>query len=234
VRFDILTLHPEMCRAPLAESMLGRAQAQGHIEVGIHDIRTHGMGKHRVVDATPYGGGSGMVMRVDVVAAAIEAVRTPESRVLLMDPVGEVFCQGHAKAWAAEAHLVLICGHYEGVDARVREHLVDGVISMGDFVLTGGELPALAIVDAVARLVPGVLGNPESLDGESFGAGLLAPPTYTRPLEFQGWAVPEVLRSGHHGKVAAWRQSEAEAITRARRPDMLAPAGQVDKSPTKP
>ena len=159
MRFDVLTLHPAMCEAPLAESILGRARAAGLIEVGVTNLRDFGLGRHKVVDDTPYGGGSGMVMRVDVVDQGIASVRRPDSRVLLMDPAGARFTAADAVRLAAYPHLVLVCGHYEGIDARVREHLVDEALSIGDYVLTGGELAALVIVDAVARQVPGVLGN---------------------------------------------------------------------------
>ncbi len=220
MRFDLLTVHPEMCRGPLEHSMLARACAAGVLEIAIHDIRAHGTGKHRQVDDTPYGGGSGMVLKVDVVDAAIAAVRRPDSHVVLLDPAGTPFRQADAERLAKRAHLVLVCGHYEGVDARVRDHLVDEALSIGDFVLTGGEIAALAVVDAVGRLVPGVLGNPESPVHESFRDGLLEAPQYTRPAIYRGWPVPEVLQSGHHQKVAAWRSEQSVARTRQIRPDL--------------
>ncbi len=225
MRFDVLTLFPDMVRGPLEHSILGRALAAGRLEVGVHDIRAHGIGRHRVVDDTPYGGGSGMVMRVDVLDAAIAAVRRPDSRVVLMDPAGARFDQAAARRLAAVPHLVLVCGHYEGVDGRVREHLVDEALSIGDYVLTGGELAALVVLDAVARLVPGVLGNPDSLAEESFSGDdprLLEAPCYTRPATWRGWSVPEVLLSGHHARIAAWRRERALALTRRVRPDRLA------------
>ncbi len=225
LKVDVLTLFPDMCAAPLSHSILGRAQAEGRVEVGFHDIREHGFGRHRQVDDTPYGGGSGMVMRVDVVAAALAAVRRPDSHVLLMDPAGRPFRQADARRLAQLPHLVFLCGHYEGIDTRVRDHLVDEALSIGDYVLTGGELPALVMIDAISRLVPGVLGNPESLSEESFTEGLLEGPVYTRPFEWEGHAVPEVLRSGHHGRIAAWRREQAEVRTRAIRPDLLTGAG---------
>jgi tRNA (guanine37-N1)-methyltransferase len=221
MRFDLLTVHPEMCRGPLEHSMLARAVAAGVLEIAVHDLRAHGTGKHRQVDDTPYGGGSGMVLKVDVVDRAIAAVRRPASHVILLDPAGTPFRQADAERLAKEPHLVLVCGHYEGVDARVREHLVDEALSVGDFVLTGGEIPALAVVDAVARLVPGVLGNPESPVHESFQQGLLEAPQYTRPATYRGWPVPEVLQSGHHRKVAEWRAEQSRARTRAIRPDLV-------------
>lgn len=221
MRFDILTLHPEMCAPPMSLSILGRAQEAGHISVGVHDIRDHGIGRHRTVDDTPYGGGSGMVIRVDVVDQAIEAVRQPGTRVLLMDAAGKRFTQADARRLAAYPHLVLVCGHYEGIDGRVREHLVDEALCIGDYVLTGGELPAMVIVDAVARMVPGVLGNAASAVEESFMDGRLEPPPYTRPRTYRDWEVPDVLLSGHHAKIAAWRREQGEALTRAVRPDLL-------------
>jgi tRNA (guanine37-N1)-methyltransferase len=221
MRFDVLTLHPDLVQAPLHTSVLGRAVTDGTIEVGVHNIRDHGLGKHRVVDDTPYGGGPGMVMRVDVVAASIAAVRRPESRVLLMSAAGTRFDQAMARRLSAESHLVLVCGHYEGVDARV-EPLCDELVSIGDFVLTGGELAALVIVDAVARLLPGVLGNEQSPLDESFTSGLLEYPQYTRPRAFEGVEVPEILLSGHHAQIEAWRRARSQERTRAHRPDLWA------------
>ena len=221
MRFDILTLFPDMCEESLSHSILGRAQRDDRIQVGVHNIREHGIGKHRVVDDTPYGGGSGMVMRVDVVASAIESIRQPESTVILMDPTGHRFDQAKAKELAQHPHLILVCGHYEGVDGRVREHLVDEALSIGDFVLTGGELAACVVVDAVARLRPGVLGNAESLEEESFNRGLLEAPCFTRPREFQGWAVPEVLTTGHHGRISDWRAEQSRQRTVEIRPDLM-------------
>jgi len=222
MRFDVLTLHPDLVTGPLTTSVLGRAIDAGHITVGIHDIRDHGLGRHRSVDDAPYGGGAGMVMRVDVVAAALEAVVTPASHTLLMTPGGQPFQQPMAQRLAdGFEHLVLIAGHYEGVDARI-ESLVDGEVSLGDFVLTGGEIAACAIVDAVARLLPGVLGNAASARDESFSDGLLEYPHYTRPASWRGLDVPEVLRSGHHGRIEAWRHEQSLERTRQRRPDLFA------------
>ena len=225
MRVDILTLHPELCVGPLDHSMIGRARGAGVVEVGVSDIRLHGLGRHRTVDDTPYGGGSGMVMRVDVVDAAIAAVRRPDSRVILMDPGGARFAQADAVRLSALPHLVLVCGHYEGFDARVAAHLVDESLSVGDYVLTGGELAAMVIADAVLRLCPGVLGNPESSLVESFSArgdgevGLEAP-HYTRPREYRGWQVPDVLLSGDHRRIAEWRHQQAACRTRLVRPDL--------------
>lgn len=228
-RFDLLTLFPDMCRAVMATSILGRAAESGHIQVGVHDMREHGVGKHRVVDDTPYGGGSGMVIRVDVVDRALEAVRTPGTHVVITDPSGVPFTQAVARRLAKVSHLVVLCGHYEGIDGRVREHLVDEAVSIGDYVLTGGELAGLVIVDAVARLHPGVLGNPASLDMESFEHGLLEGPCYTRPRSWRGWEVPEVLMSGHHGRIEAFRLSQAEERTQAVRPDLWARRGLAEE-----
>lgn len=233
LRFDVLTVHPDLVLGPLSGSMVGRAVGAGVIELAAYDIRQHGLGRHRSVDDTPYGGGAGMVMRVDVVAAAIDAVRRPESHVVLLSAGGRPFTQAVARSYAARSHLVLVCGHYEGIDARV-EALVDEEISLGDFVLTGGEIAAAAIVDAVARLVPGVLGNEASPADESFTAGFLEYPQYTRPREFRGVEVPEVLLSGHHAQIQAWRREQARARTLARRPDLLRPAPSAVDGPSDP
>ncbi len=218
---DILTVHPALLRSPLEHSILGRARAAGRIRVGVHDIRDWAEGRHRQVDDTPYGGGPGMVMKVDVVRRAIEALRRPESRVYLMDPGGRVLRQGVAARLARCAHLVLVCGHYEGIDARI-ERYVHGAISIGDYVLTGGELAALVVVEAAARLVPGVLGNPDSAREESFsGRPLLEHPQYTRPRVYDGVEVPEILLSGNHAAIAAWRRARAVERTERLRPDLL-------------
>lgn len=209
-----------MVRAPLLGSILGRAVADGKIAIGVHNIRDHAEGKHRTVDDTPYGGGAGMVMRVDVAARAVESLRTPETRVILTSPAGRPLGQADAERLSKLPHLLVLCGHYEGIDARI-ETLIDEEISLGDFVLTGGEIAAVAIIDATARLVPGVLGNDDSSRDESFSSGGLEYPQYTRPREWRGLEVPEVLLSGHHDKIARWRRTEAEARTRLRRPDLL-------------
>lgn len=227
VRFDLLTLHPELCIGPVSTSIIGRARSAGLLDVRVHDLRQWAEGRHQQADDGPYGGGSGMVMKVDVVHRGIQAVREAGGHVVLMDPVAPTFRQPDALRLARLPQLVLVCGHYEGVDARVREHLVDEVLSIGDYVLTGGELAALVVLDAVARQVPGVLGNPDSLGTESFtpyadGSVLLEAPQYTRPAQYQGWSVPEVLLSGHHGRIQAWRRAQAEALTARYRPDLLA------------
>lgn len=226
MRFDLLTLHPSMCEGPLGQSILGRARQAGLIDVRVHDLRDWTEDKHRTADDTPYGGGAGMVMRVDVVDRGIEEVRIPNSRVLLMDPTGKPFSQADAARLAAFDQVVLICGHYEGIDARVRENLVDETVSIGDFVLTGGELPAMVVTDAVARLLPDVLGNNASSIKESFADGLLEAPQYTRPREYKGMEVPEVLLSGHHAKIETWRKETSKALTEQVRPDLIAALGE--------
>ncbi len=230
MRFDVLTLFPEMVSGPLSCSILGRGREAGRFEVGVHDIRAHGIGRHQVVDDTPYGGGGGMVMRVDVVDAALAAVRREDSWVILTDPAGRRFDQACARRLAERPHVVVVCGHYEGIDDRVREHLVDECLSIGDYVLTGGEYAALVIVDATARLLPGVLGNEDSLRDESFGAcgPPLDYPHYTRPREWRGRAVPDVLLSGNHARVDAWRRERALARARLVRPDLLDTASESE------
>ena len=219
MRFDILTLHPDMLTGPLQTSILGRAQAAGVLSIGVHDIRDYAENKHKTVDDAPYGGGAGMVMRVDIVARAIAAVRTPASLVLLTSPGGVPFVQARAEELAQLPHLIIVCGHYEGIDARI-EALVDGLLSIGDFVLTGGEIAAAAVVDAVARLLPGVLGNADSAREESFSSGLLEYPQYTRPQEWEGARVPDVLLSGHHENIANWRHQQSVLRTKNLRPDL--------------
>lgn len=228
MRVDVLTLFPAMVEPALTHSILGRAAKAGVWSLGLHDIREHGLGRHRTVDDSPYGGGSGMVMRADVVGAAIEAVRTEASHVILLEPGGTPFSQEVARRLAGHAHLVLVCGHYEGIDARVGEALVHESISIGDYVLTGGELAACVVVDAVVRLLPGALGNAGSTVEESFSEGLLEYPQYTRPPEWAGRAVPEVLLSGDHARVARWRREQAELRTRALRSDLARRAGLED------
>jgi tRNA (guanine37-N1)-methyltransferase len=216
---DVLTLFPAIIEVPLRESIPGRILERGLATVRMHDLREHGLGRHRSVDDTPYGGGAGMVMRVEPVVAAIETVRRPESLVILMDPGGEVFSQARAGDLAMRPHLVFVCPRYEGVDERIRA-FVDLELSIGDYVVTGGELPALVVIDAVLRLLPGAI-DAASTEEESFGAGLLEYPQYTRPPSFRGMDVPPILTSGDHGAVAAWRREQAMERTRARRPDLL-------------
>ncbi len=221
MRIDVITIFPELFAAPLETSLLGKAVAAGLLDVRVHDLREHGLGKHRSVDDEPYGGGAGMVMRPEPLFDAVEEVRGPESHVVLLSPRGTRLDHAAVTALAERAHLILVCGRFEGVDERVSEHLVDEEVSIGDYVLAGGELPALVVIEAVSRLVPGVLGNAESLASESHAAGLLEYPQYTRPAEFRGWRVPDVLLSGDHGAVARWRSEQSERLTRERRPDLL-------------
>lgn len=222
MRFDILTLFPEMFAGPLSTSILGKARESGLVTVDVWNIRHYALDKHRIVDDTPYGGGAGMVLKVDVLARAVESVRgTSNAPVVYLSPQGRMFSQSVAAELAALPHLILLSGHYEEIDERVRQHWVDWELSIGDYVLTGGELPAMVVVDAVTRLLPGVLGHEDSSKEDSFQAGLLDYPHYTRPAEFRGMKVPEVLLSGHHGKIARYRLKEALRRTLLRRPDLL-------------
>jgi tRNA (guanine37-N1)-methyltransferase len=216
---DVLTLFPAMIEGPLAESIPARIQDQGLAAVRVHDLRRWGLGRHRSVDDAPYGGGAGMVLRIEPVAAALDELRRPDSTVVLLDPAGTVFRQPVAHELAARPHLILVCARYEGVDDRIRD-LVDLELSIGDYVVTGGELPALVVIDAVLRLLPGAI-DAASVDEESFADGLLEYPQYTRPAEFRGKGVPSVLVSGHHGEVRRWRHREALRRTMERRPDLL-------------
>ena len=225
----ILTLFPAMFDSPFAESIVKRAADKGIVLIHIRNIRDYAGDKHRTVDDAPYGGGAGMVMKPEPIFEAVEDARrrVPDepSRVVLLTPQGRVFSQAVAGELAGERHLILLCGHYEGVDERVRRHLVDDEISLGDFVLTGGEPAALAIVDAVVRLLPGALGDPESAIGDSFAHGLLQHPQYTRPPAYRGWKAPEVLLSGDHQAVARWRRRQSIQRTLRRRPELLGLAG---------
>jgi len=222
VQIDILTLFPAMGDGILGESMLRIAQEKGLAKINLHNLREWAAGKHRVTDEPPYGGGAGMVLKVEPIADALEALRQPESRVILLSAQGRRFDQAVARRLASEKHLLMISGHYEGVDQRVADHLVDEEISLGDFVLTNGTLAALVVADAVIRLLPGVLGDAQSAADESFSHGLLEYPQYTRPAEFRGWKVPDILLSGHHAEIAAWRREQALARTHERRPDLMA------------
>lgn len=236
MQIDILTLFPEMFAAYLDESILRRAQAAGHLAVTVHDIRRFGIGRHRVTDEPPYGGGGGMILRPEPIYDSLEAILPAEERAqvrtILMTPQGRPFNQRVAEELAAEPRLVLICGRYEGVDERVREHLVTDELSIGDYVLTGGELAALVVVDAVTRLLPGVLGADGAASQDSHATGLLEGPHYTKPETYRGWLVPEVLRSGHGGNIARWRREASLRRTWERRPDLLlsAPLTEEDKS----
>lgn len=222
MHFDILTLFPEMFSGPLTTSIVGKAQEGGHVSVDVWNIRDHALDKHRIVDDTPYGGGAGMVLKVDVLVRALEAVRgDSDAPVIYLSPQGKVFNQQLAGELARLPRLILLSGHYEEIDERVREHWVDFELSIGDYVLTGGELPAMVVVDAITRLLPGVLGAETSYQQDSFQDGLLDYPHYTRPAEFRGLKVPEVLLSGHHGNIERYRQKEALRRTLLRRPDLL-------------
>jgi tRNA (guanine37-N1)-methyltransferase len=221
MRIDILTLFPGMFAGPFAESIVGRAQDRGVVQIELTDIRSFATDRHRTVDDTPYGGGPGMVMKAPVVADAIESVRDDEARVILLSPQGRVFTQAVAHELAQLPQLVLVCGHYEGIDERVRELLVDDEISIGDYVLTGGELPAMVVVDAIVRLLPGALGDDMSSSDESHSDGLLEYPHYTRPPEFRGLSIPPVLVSGNHAHIAQWRRYQSLLRTQARRPDLF-------------
>jgi tRNA (guanine37-N1)-methyltransferase len=219
MRIDVVTLFPELIDLPLRTSIVGRAADAGLVEFGVHDLREHGLGRHRSVDDYPYGGGAGMVMRPEPLFAAIEPLRAAGAHVILLDPAGQRLTDALARELATLSHLALVCGRYEGVDERIRT-LVDREVSIGDYVLTGGELPALVLVDAVVRLVPGAIAQ-ASHEGDSFAAGLLEHPQYTRPESFRDLPVPPVLLSGHHGEVERWRRREALRRTHARRPDLL-------------
>ena len=229
MRIDVVTLFPELFDLPLRTSVIGRAVERGLLEFATHDLRDHGLGPHRSVDDYPYGGGAGMVLRPEPLAAAITPLREDGAHVVLLDPAGERLTDALARELAGLPHLALVCGRYEGIDERGRA-LADREVSIGDYVLTGGELPALVLVDAVTRLLPGVIED-ESSAGDSFAAGLLEHPQYTRPEVFEGQAVPAVLRSGHHGEVERWRRRESLRRTLQRRPDLLesAPLTESDR-----
>ena len=224
LHFDVFTLFPTIFASPLQESILKRAQEMGRLSVALHDIRDYTTDKHHITDDYPYGGGGGMVMKPEPIFAAVEAVLAealPETPVILLSPQGRLFNQAAARELAEHQRLALICGRYEGVDERVRQFLATDEISIGDYVLTGGELPALVLIDAVTRLLPGVLGDAGATLEDSHAGGLLEYPHYTRPFDFRGHAVPEVLLSGHHAQIARWRRREALRRTWERRPDLL-------------
>jgi tRNA (guanine37-N1)-methyltransferase len=224
VRIDVFTLFPDLVAPWTQGSLIGKAARAGVLDLRVHDLRAGASDPHRSVDDSPFGGGAGMVLGPEPVFAAVEAVDPPRP-LLLLGPGGSRFDQAWASRLAAGPGFSLLCGRYEGVDQRVADHLVDGELSIGDFVLAGGEVAALAVIEAVARLVPGVMGNEESGRDESFGEGLLEYPHYTRPQVFRGWEVPDVLRSGDHTRVARWRRAQALARTQARRPDLMAARG---------
>lgn len=227
MRIDILSLFPKMLEGPFEESIIGRAQKKGQVKIKIHNLRDWAKDKHKTTDDRPYGGGVGMVLMVEPIDRALRdlkcKVQSTKCKIVLLSPQGKVFNQKMAEKLAKFDHLVLICGHYEGVDERVREHLVDEEISIGDFVLTGGEIPAMAIVDAIVRLLPGVLEKEEAVKFESFSGEkpLLEYPQYTRPENYKGWKVPEILLSGNHEEIKKWRGKKALEKTRKKRPDLL-------------
>lgn len=220
MRIDVFTLFPELIDGFAAGSIMGRARRDGLVDLRLHDPRDHTTDTHRTVDDTPFGGGAGMVMKPEPIFAAVEAAQPPRP-LLLLGPSGRTFDQRQAVELAGTGGFSLLCGRYEGVDHRVREHLVDGELSVGDYVLSGGEVAALVVIEAVTRLVPGVMGNQTSADDESFSDGLLEYPHYTRPWEFRGWEAPEVLRSGDHARVARWRRAQSLRLTIDRRPDLI-------------
>lgn len=240
MRIDIVTLFPEICRAPLNESIMKRAQEKRIVDLHIHNLRGWTIDKHHVVDDAPFGGGQGMVMKPEPIFAAVEDLKkqTPDAqhstpnaqqskienrkpKILLMSPAGLRFDQQMAQQLSQESHLIIISGHYEGVDHRVIEHLIDLEISIGDYVLTNGAIAAVVLVDSIVRLLPGTLGHEQSADDDSFSDGLLEAPQYTRPADYRGWKVPEVLLSGNHAEIAKWREEQAIKRTRDNRPDLL-------------
>ena len=224
MRIDVFTIFPGLVDGFASESLLGRARQQGTLDVRVHDLRDRTTDTHRTVDDSPFGGGAGMVMVPEPIFAAVENVDPPRP-LLFLSPAGRRLDQAYARELAALDGFSLLCGRYEGVDERVREHLVDDEVSIGDYVLGGGEVAAMVVLEAVGRLVPGVMGNDTSADEESFSDGLLEYPHYTRPAEFRGWGVPEVLRSGDHAKVARWRRAQSLVRTVAQRPDLIEARG---------
>lgn len=224
MQIDVLSLFPEMFEGPMNTSIIGKAQEKGVANIDITDFRKFAVNKHGHVDDYPYGGGAGMLLRVDPIHDALEEIKDKhpdtKKRVILMDPAGETFTQKHAESFAEDAHLIFICGHYEGYDERIRSYVTDE-ISVGDYVLTGGELGAMIVIDATVRLLEDAVGNEASITGDSFSTGLLEYPQYTRPAEYKGMKVPDVLMSGNHAKIADWKEKESLRRTYERRPDML-------------
>lgn len=229
-RIDLITLFPGMADGYLGESMLRRAQAHGYLDIRVHNLRDWGLGKHQIVDDRPYAGGAGMLLKPEPLFEAIEAVETPQAHVIYLAPDGEPLSTSLAAELAQKNHLVLVSGHYEGIDERVRQAKVHREISIGDYVLTNGTLPALVLIDCVARYIPGVLGEEKSLTQDSFSDSFLGFPQYTRPAEFRGMAVPDVLLSGHHAEVEQWRKNQQHQKTLQRRPDLLPGPGLSETS----
>jgi len=230
LRFDIVSIFPGMFESPFGDSIIQRAREEGLLDIRVHDLRDYSLNKHKKVDDTPFGGGVGMVMNVEPIARVIAAIKkeVPETRTILLSPGGRPFDQERAGELSRLSSLTLICGRYEGIDERVRLHFVDEEISIGDYVLTGGEIPAMVLVEAISRLVPGVLGDPESVVEESFTNDLLEYPQYTRPRDYQGFKVPEILVSGDHKKIRDWQKAEALKKTAQVRPDLLKKNKQQD------
>ena len=221
MKIDILTLFPKMFQGPFNESIIKRAQEKGLVEIKIHNLRKWTKDKHKTADDRPFGGGTGMILMIEPIYDALKELKKKETRVILLTPQGKIFNQKMAQNLSKEKHLIFICGHYEGIDERVREHLVDEEISIGDYVLTGGELPSMIVLDTLIRLIPGVLKKKEAIKDESFSSKSLEYPQYTRPANFKGWQVPEALLSGDHKKIADWRKKKAIERTKKRRPDLL-------------
>ncbi|HEX4646366.1 MAG TPA: tRNA (guanosine(37)-N1)-methyltransferase TrmD [Verrucomicrobiae bacterium] len=221
MKIDVLTLFPAMFAGPLDESIVQRARENGALDLAVHNLRDYTHDRHKTVDDRPFGGGPGMLLKPEPIFEAVEKLARENTRVILLSPAGRPFSQGVARELAGQAHLLLICGSYEGFDERVREHLADDELSIGDYVLTNGALPAMVVIDAVTRLLPGVLGDDESSVDESFSHELLEYPHYTRPADFRGMKVPEVLLSGNHAEIAKWRAEQARLRTKERRPDLL-------------
>lgn len=221
MKIDVVTLFPGMFTGPLDESIIQRGRAAGLLDLKIHNLRDYTKDRHRTVDDKPFGGGPGMLLKPEPLFEAVESLATGASRVILLSPAGRTFNQGIARELSARPHLLLLCGSYEGFDERVREHLADDELSIGDYVLTNGALPAMVVIDAVVRLLPGVLGDDASSQEESFSRDLLEYPHYTRPADFRGWKVPEVLTSGNHAEIGKWREEQARLRTVNRRPDLL-------------
>jgi tRNA (guanine37-N1)-methyltransferase len=223
MRIDIISAVPELLESPLNHSIMKRAQQKGLVEIYVHNLRAYGFGKHKQIDDYAYGGGAGMVMMIEPIFTCLESIKKqgPCDEIIYFTPDGETYDQSLANRFSLNDHLVLLCGHYKGVDHRVRENLITREISVGDYVLSGGEIPAAIIVDSVVRLLPGVLNDETSALFDSFQDNLLSPPVYTRPEEFRGWKVPDVLLSGHFGKIEEWRSQKAEERTKRLRPDLL-------------